>query len=246
MRVDVQPDKRAYFVAQLEAGAHAGATRGVLYVRVRLATGPLPHAQGDTPLHPTGDRRVDRVGQRRGVPGELGIVLHGGNAATVHPQRIEPGPGQESVWDYPRPPRLERTSSVLRVEFAGATIAETTRGHRVLETSQPPAYYFPPDDVDMNHVVASTHRTFCEWKGQAHYYTIRVDRRAATDAAWSYSTPLDAFHEIAGHLAFYPQRVDACFVDGERVHSNDGAFYGGWITSKIVGPFKGGPGTAGW
>jgi uncharacterized protein (DUF427 family) len=162
------------------------------------------------------------------------------------PNRIEPGPGQESVWDYPRPPALERTHSLLRVEFAGTVIAETTNAYRVLETSQAPAYYFPPDDVAMEHLVASAHRTFCEWKGQAHYYAIVVAGRESPDAAWAYSSPVDRFAPIKDHLAFYPQRADACFVDGELVQAMPGGFYGGWITSKIVGPFKGGAGSAGW
>ena len=162
------------------------------------------------------------------------------------PERIEPAPGQESVWDYPRPPALEQTTSVLRVEFGGVTIAETTRGYRVLETSQPPAYYFTPDDVAMEHLVASAHRTFCEWKGQAHYYTVVVDDDEAPDAVWSYSSPIERFNPIKCYLAFYPQRMDACYVDDELVQANEGGFYGGWITSSIVGPFKGGPGSAGW
>ena len=164
----------------------------------------------------------------------------------MHPQRIDPQPGQESVWDYPRPPVLEQTSSRLRVEFGGTTIAETTRGHRVLETSQPPAYYFPPDDVALDLLVASHHRTFCEWKGQAHYYSVVVNGREAVDAVWGYRTPTQPFVDITDHLAFYPQRMDSCFVDDELVRANEGGFYGGWITSKIVGPFKGGPGSAGW
>lgn len=164
----------------------------------------------------------------------------------MHPARIEPGSGQESVWDYPRPPALEPTSRRLRVEFAGRTIADTTRAYRVLETSQPPAYYFPPQDVAMEHLVATSHRTFCEWKGQAHYFTISVDGRETVDAVWSYASPVERFQAIKDHLAFYPQRVDACFVDEERVQANEGGFYGGWITSDIVGPFKGGPGSAGW
>jgi uncharacterized protein (DUF427 family) len=164
----------------------------------------------------------------------------------VHLARIEPGPGQESVWDYPRPPALERTTNRLRVEFGGVVIADTTHGYRVLETSQPPAYYFPPDAVAMEHLVASTHRTFCEWKGQAHYATIVVGDRSAVDAVWAYHRPTEPFAAITDHLAFYAQSVDACFVDDERVQANDGAFYGGWITANIVGPFKGGPGSAGW
>jgi uncharacterized protein (DUF427 family) len=164
----------------------------------------------------------------------------------VQPERIEPGPGQESVWDYPRPPALERTAARLRVEVAGRTVAETTSGWRVLETSQPPAYYFPPGDVDMSALVASTHRTFCEWKGQARYWSAIVGDRTVEDIAWEYTTPTDRFAAIAGHLAFYPQRADACFVDGERAVAAEGSFYGGWITAAIVGPFKGGPGTAHW
>jgi len=150
------------------------------------------------------------------------------------------------VWDYPRPPALAPTTSRLRVEFGGAVIAETARGYRVLETSQPPAYYFPPDDVAVELLVTSLHHTFCEWKGQARHHTVVVNGREAIDAAWSYPTPTLPFADIRDHLAFYPQRVDACFVDDERVQSNEGGFYGGWITSNIVGPFKGGPGTADW
>jgi uncharacterized protein (DUF427 family) len=154
-------------------------------------------------------------------------------------------PGQESVWDYPRPPRLERTTSRLEVRHDGVTIASTTRGFRVLETSQPPAFYFPPDDVDLDRVELRTQTSFCEWKGLASYWSITTGRRS-DDAAWSYPSPTPAFVAITDHLAFYPQRVDACFVDGEQVEPNAGSFYGGWITSKVVGPFKGASGTAHW
>jgi uncharacterized protein (DUF427 family) len=160
--------------------------------------------------------------------------------------RIEPGPGQESVWDYPRPPRLEPNHRRLVVIFAGQTIAQTTGGFRVLETSQPPAYYFPPHDVALERLERTPSTTFCEWKGTASYHSIRVGDRVAEDAAWAYTDPVDAFAPIRGHLAFYPQRVDACFVDDEQVQASDGSFYGGWITSEIVGPFKGGAGTAHW
>lgn len=161
-------------------------------------------------------------------------------------ERIEPGPGQESVWDYPRPPRLEPNDRRLVVILSGQVIAETVRGFRVLETSQPPAYYFPSDDVDLACLERTPSATFCEWKGTASYHSIRVRDRVAVDAAWSYADPVDAFALIRDHLAFYPQRVDACFVDDEQVQASDGAFYGGWITSDIVGPFKGGAGTAHW
>jgi len=164
----------------------------------------------------------------------------------MEPVRVEPGPGQESVWDYPRPPALERTDSHLVVEHAGVVVAETRRGWRVLETSQPPAYYFPPDDVRLDLLEPSRHRTFCEWKGQASYRSIRVGERVAADAAWLYERPTERFVPITDHLAFYAQLVDRCTVDGETVEANEGTFYGGWITSNVVGPFKGGAGTAGW
>ncbi|HLM65810.1 MAG TPA: DUF427 domain-containing protein [Acidimicrobiales bacterium] len=165
---------------------------------------------------------------------------------TRRPRRIEPGPGQESVWDYPRPPRLERTDSVVRVEHAGAVVGETTRAYRVLETSQPPGFYLPPDDVALELLRPTARRTLCEWKGSASYLDVVVGHAVAPDAAWTYPTPAAPFAAIRDHVAFYPQRVDACFVDGERVEPNDGTFYGGWITSAVVGPFKGSPGTSTW
>ncbi len=162
------------------------------------------------------------------------------------PRRIEPGPGQESVWDYPRPPRLEPTDSHVVVEFAGAVIAESRRSIRVLETSQPPAFYLPPDDVDLDRVVGSRNQTFCEWKGLATYVSIVVDDEQADDAAWFYEHPSPRFEAITGHLAFYAQKMGTCQVDDEVVDANEGSFYGGWITSKVVGPFKGGAGSTGW
>jgi uncharacterized protein (DUF427 family) len=164
----------------------------------------------------------------------------------MEPTRIEPGPGQESVWDYPRPPALDPTDAHVVVQFAGATVADTRRAIRVLETSQPPAFYLPPEDVDLDLLVATPTRTFCEWKGLAEYRTLQVGDRVSPDAAWLYRQPTPAFAAINGHLSFYPQRVDACFVDDERVDPNEGSFYGGWITSRVVGPFKGGPGTGHW
>jgi uncharacterized protein (DUF427 family) len=162
------------------------------------------------------------------------------------PRRIEPGPGQESVWDYPRPPRLERTGRHLRVEHHGVVVADTTGAWRVLETSQPPAYYLPVEDVAMELLEPAATRTFCEWKGLASYFDLVVGDDRVADAAWCYPEPTAGFAPIRGHVAFYPQRVEACFVDGERVQANDGGFYGGWITSWVVGPFKGGAGTSGW
>ena len=132
------------------------------------------------------------------------------------------------------------------VEFGGLTIADTVAAYRVLETSQPPAFYLPPSDVHLERLRPTTQRTFCEWKGQASYFDVDADGRTAEAAAWTYEHPTDGFLAIAGYLAFYPQLMDGCFVDGERVQANEGSFYGGWITSKVVGPFKGGPGTALW
>ena len=163
------------------------------------------------------------------------------------PQRIEPGPGQESVWDYPRPPRLEATSAVIRIEHGGRTVCETTSALRILETSQPPGIYVPTADVDMGLLRPSATHTFCEWKGAASYLDLLVPGSdPVADACWYYPQPAPAYAAIVDHLAFYPQRVDACFVDDERVLANDGDFYGGWITSTVVGPFKGGAGTLGW
>ena len=165
---------------------------------------------------------------------------------TNHPPRIEPKPGQESVWDYPRPPRLERVTARLRVVFGGETIADTANGWRVLETSHPPTYYLPPADVRAEFLKAAGGSSFCEFKGVASYWTIVAGGRRSERAAWSYARPSAAFAPIAGHLAFYASRVDECYVGDERVQAQAGDFYGGWVTSAIVGPFKGGAGTMGW
>ena len=148
--------------------------------------------------------------------------------------------------DNPRRTRLERGGSLVRVERARVVVAETTRAWRVLETSQPPAVYVPPDDVAVEFLRTKHMQTWCEWKGTATYLDVVVGDVVAQDAAWCYRTPTEPFLAIADHLAFYPQRVDGCFVDDERVRPNEGGFYGGWVTSKVVGPFKGGPGTTGW
>ena len=161
--------------------------------------------------------------------------------------RPEPtGPGEESVWAYPRPPRLEPTPARLRVELGGEVVAETTHGYRVLETSHPPNYYFPPGDVAPGALRPGQATSFCEWKGRARYYTVVAGGRVEEDAAWSYDTPSPAFAPIRGYVAFYAGRVDACFVDDELVVPQPGGFYGGWITANVRGPFKGGPGTRGW
>jgi uncharacterized protein (DUF427 family) len=165
---------------------------------------------------------------------------------TVRRNHMEkPASGQESVWDYPRPPRLEPSSKHITVVFNGVTIADTRRAYRVLETSHPPVYYIPPEDVLMEHLSQAKRTTFCEWKGRAGYYTISVGERVAADAAWFYADPTGHFGPIAGYIAFYPGKMDACYVDGERVVPQPGDFYGGWITSDILGPFKGDP-RQGW
>jgi uncharacterized protein (DUF427 family) len=164
----------------------------------------------------------------------------------MHPNRIPPQPGQESVWDYPRPPRLEDTSKHLQVVFNGVTIADTHRAKRVLETSHPPVYYIPPEDIQMQYLVKVPQTSYCEWKGQAGYYAVVVGDRRADNAAWFYPEPTPKFAAIRHYVAVYPQLMDACSVDGETVQPQPGGFYGGWITSDIVGPFKGVPGSWGW
>lgn len=166
---------------------------------------------------------------------------------SARPPRIEPGPGQESVWDYPRPPAVVPTDERVRVVHRGVVVADTERAVRVLETSQPPAYYVPRDDVRADLLHRTDTRTVCEWKGVATYWTLALpDGTEVADVAWSYERPTDPFLPIAGHLAFYAQRVDECWVGDEQVQPNPGSFYGGWITSRVVGPFKGAPGTSGW
>lgn len=161
-------------------------------------------------------------------------------------RRIAPGPGQESVWDYPRPPRVEPTGHRVVVVFAGVTLGDTTRALRLLETSHPPVYYLPEADLITAHLRPNPRRTFCEYKGTAIYHDVVVGEQRAEAAAWSYPDPDPAYESLRDHLAFYPSRMDACYIDGERVEAQEGDFYGGWITTDIVGPFKGPAGTWGW
>lgn len=161
-------------------------------------------------------------------------------------KRIEPKEGQESVWDYPRPPRLEAVNKHLKIVFNGEVIAETNRAFRVLETSHPPVYYFPPEDVRMEFLTQTSGSSFCEWKGRARYYDLQVGEKGIANAAWFYPQPTESFKQIKDYPAFYPSKMDACYVNDELVRAQEGDFYGGWITSKIVGPFKGGAGTWGW
>ena len=152
----------------------------------------------------------------------------------------------ESVWDYPRPPRAERSAARVTVVHAGAAIADSDRCWRVLETSHPPVYYVPRDDIAAGVLQPATGRSYCEFKGTATYWDLVVGDIRVAQAGWSYEQPSPAYREIAGAVAFYPSRVDECRVAGELVRPQEGDFYGGWITADITGPFKGGPGTAGW
>jgi uncharacterized protein (DUF427 family) len=161
-------------------------------------------------------------------------------------QRIQPQANQESVWDYPRPPRLEPVEKRIQIIFNDRTIVDTTAGYRVLETSHPPVYYLPPADIQMECLQATGRGSFCEWKGNAVYYHLVVGDRRIENAAWAYPTPTENFRSISNYLAFYAQFMDACYVDRELVTPQPGEFYGGWITKNIVGPFKGSPGSWGW
>ena len=152
----------------------------------------------------------------------------------------------ERVWDYPRPPRVEPVREPIRIVFAGRTILETTAGKRVLETTHPPVYYLPREAFTCDVLASQRQRSYCEWKGDASYWTLRVGDRSSPDCAWSYPEPTAAFEIIRNHLAVYPAAMDACFVGDEQVAPQPGDFYGGWITSNLVGPFKGVPGSNGW
>jgi uncharacterized protein (DUF427 family) len=161
-------------------------------------------------------------------------------------RRVPIEPGEESVWDYPRPPRVERTNKHIQVVFNGVIIADTKRALRVLETSHPPVYYVPPEDVKREYLSETDRHTFCEFKGMASYYTVSVNGKTARHAAWYYANPVPAYNTLHNHVAFYPSRMDACYVNGELAQPQEGDFYGGWITHDIKGPFKGGLGTVGW
>ena len=155
-----------------------------------------------------------------------------------------PAPGQESVWDYPRPPRVVADERLVEVSAGGVRIATSTRTYRVLETASPPTFYIPPDDVDWSRLVKAPGSSFCEWKGAARYWALS-SAPAATAAGWSYPQPAPAFERIRNYVSFYPGRLE-CLVAGERVRPQPGEFYGGWVTSELAGPFKGDPGTGHW
>lgn len=161
-------------------------------------------------------------------------------------QLVSPGPGQQSVWDFPRPPALERVLDRVRVEFAGECVADTEQAIRVCETASPPTYYIPLTDVASEFLRTEAGSTYCEWKGAATYHSLIVGEQHAPQCAWSYATPNVEYEVLQGAIAFYPGRVDRCLVGTMEVTSQLGDFYGGWITPDLVGPFKGEPGTTGW
>jgi uncharacterized protein (DUF427 family) len=153
----------------------------------------------------------------------------------------------ESVWEYPRPPRLEPAGRRIRVVHGGVVLADTTSALRILETSHPPVYYLPPAELAWQYLRRSTRRpSFCEFKGLASYWNVEIGGRVVPEAGWSYPHPAAGYAELANHVAFYAGKVEECWVDGERVLPQPGDFYGGWITSQVTGPFKGAPGTLGW
>jgi uncharacterized protein (DUF427 family) len=164
------------------------------------------------------------------------------------PQRhdIKRVPDKESVWDYPRPPRLEVVPDRIRIVFSGVTVADSVAAYRVLETSHPPNYYLPPGDVLDGTLARTLGTSFCEWKGEAHYFDVTAGGQTIRGGAWGYDRPTADFAPIAGHVAFYCAPMDACFVGDEVAVPQPGGFYGGWITSGVTGPFKGEPGTNGW
>ena len=161
------------------------------------------------------------------------------------PFAVAPGPGQESVWDYPRPPRIEPDSRVIRVEYQGETIAETRNSVRILETASPPAFYIPPEDVRTEWLERARGASICEWKGSATYWSFVREHVSVPNVAWSYEKPFPEFASIRGYLSFYPSKLE-CYVGEHRVKPQPGDFYGGWVTPEVVGPFKGDPGTSGW
>ncbi len=165
--------------------------------------------------------------------------------STRPPWSIDPGPGEESVWDYPRPPRLDPDRRLVRVIHGAIIIAESRRTIRVLETASPPTFYIPPSDVRIEFLVGGRGASHCEWKGDASYWSLRTDGAEIPNIGWSYGQPYSEFMAIQGYSSFYPAKVE-CYVGGERVQPQPGGFYGGWITREVLGPFKGEPGTGGW
>lgn len=162
------------------------------------------------------------------------------------PFAVAPSAGEESVWDYPRPPATKRDMREVLVQHAGNVIARTSEAVRVCETASPPTFYLPPTDVRVDYLQRSSSSSFCEWKGEATYWSLIIPGTPKlSKVAWSYEKPNSNCEQIRGFFSFYPLHVD-CFVEGIRVQPQPGGFYGGWVTPEIVGPFKGEPGTSAW
>ncbi|MBK8447554.1 MAG: DUF427 domain-containing protein [Micropruina sp.] len=164
----------------------------------------------------------------------------------TQPRRDPLRPGQESVWDYPRPPALRACTLPIEVHLGGSIVCRTTTSWQVLETSHPPTYYLPRESFADGVLRAGKGSSFCEWKGAARYLDLVVGERTAPGAAWFYPQPSAGYQALVGHVALYAGATDGCFVDGERVLPQPGGFYGGWITAAVAGPFKGEPGSRGW
>ena len=161
----------------------------------------------------------------------------------VNVERAKPGPGQESVWDYPRPPIIEETDQHIEVVFAGEIVAETTRALRVLETSHAPTYYIPAEDIRVDLLAPGDHIRYNEFKGEAHYYRVALGGRSVDDAAWSYTVPAPGYERLQGYYGFFSDLMDECRIDGEVVRPQPGGHYGGWVTDAVIGPFRGEIGT---
>lgn len=164
----------------------------------------------------------------------------------MRPKPNPVGPGQESVWHYPRPAIAKPCSAHIRIEHRGQVVAETRRSVRTLETSHPPSYYIPPEDIASDLLQRADGSSFCEWKGAAAYWDVVTEGVKLERVGWSYPNPSASFSMLRDYVAFYAQPFDRCEVNGETVTPQPGAFYGGWITSDLAGPFKGVPGSRGW
>ena len=164
----------------------------------------------------------------------------------MRPEPAPVSPGQESVWDYPRPAIAERTCSHVLIQHCGVVVADTRAAVRTLETSHPPSYYIPPADIAPGRVRRAGGGSFCEWKGHAVYWDVVIGDLVMPRVGWSYPAPTPPFEILRDHIAFYAAPFSRCSVDDETVVPQQGEFYGGWITARLAGPFKGGPGSQGW
>jgi uncharacterized protein (DUF427 family) len=176
-----------------------------------------------------------------------GVPMSDGRMPDPPSAPAPPEPGSpESVWDYPRPPAVREVSERVEVWFGGERVAATDRAVQVLETSHPPTYYLPGEAFAEGVLEPVPGSTWCEFKGRAAYFDVVAGGRRAERAAWHYPAPVDGYARLVGHVAVMPAAMDRCTVDGEVVVPQEGGFYGGWVTSRVRGPFKGGPGTRGW